>query len=77
MTSNPTLIEIGGHYNHYRNGQTYEALMFAIDTDNDTIVIVYQDVDSELIFTRPIKQWFDLMTVEPGDRKVPRFVKVS
>lgn len=75
-----TLIHLGAQYRHFRTGKLYEPMMFAYDTEHNRVVVVYQSVDDEVVFTRPIGQWFDMLTdpndTSAADVKVARFTRV-
>lgn len=72
---------VGKKYHHYKGG-TYEFLMVGTDADTKEDVAIYKSVHRGTIYTRPLKEWFDKITLTSkiqliGDRDVTRFEEIK
>jgi hypothetical protein len=69
------------NYRHYKNGQVYKVLYFAINTETHEEMVVYQGLytseesGSNPIFVRPKSMFFE--EVEYKGAKVARFKEES
>lgn len=70
VSSEDTLC--GQCFKHYRNEKIYEYLFVASpEADRSQLVVVYQDIESKLIYTRPWNDFFS--SVGTDVNRVPRF----
>jgi hypothetical protein len=64
-----------GPYRHYRFGHIYQVLHIALNENTQAWDVVYQDMTTGHVFTRPAAQWSE--PVEHSGRKQPRFAQVT
>lgn len=70
-------VKIGGIYAHYKNPlHTYKVLDLAINTEYDTIWVIYKSLyEEQLIFLRSVDEWCD--DVEKDGRIIKRFTLIE
>lgn len=66
-------VKIGGIYAHYKDpSHTYEVLDFAVNTEYDTIWVIYKSrYEENLTFLRSVDEWCD--NVEKNGQVMKRF----
>jgi hypothetical protein len=69
------LIRLGGTYDHYKGQGRYIVIMFATQEADNELCVVYQRINTDLHFTRPVKEWVE--EVEWEGQTVPRFKLVA
>ena len=68
-------LKIGGIYKHFKGG-TVNVLFVAKHSDNNEDLVIYQGLENNQYYARPIKSFLEQVTNEQG-KVVPRFEFVS
>ena len=70
-------VKLGGIYVHYKDSShTYEVVDLAVNTEQDTIWVVYTSLyDERLTFLRSIDEWCD--DVEKDGKIMRRFTELE
>jgi len=70
-------IKPGAIYVHYKNpAHTYKVLQLAINTEDDSVWVVYQSLyDEQVVFLRSAAEWCE--EVEKDGRKMKRFYRIG
>lgn len=66
-----------GKYQHYKNGQHYEVIGVALQTETKELLVIYKPLyENEYeYFARPYDMFFG--DVEYGGKTIKRFIKVE
>lgn len=68
MTKYPIL---GNKYTHYKGGK-YEVITMATHSETGEPMVIYKSLLFGSIYARPLKMWFEMITLEDGS-KIQRF----
>ena len=70
-------VEVGGIYSHYKDpSRTYRVVDLAINTEYDTVWIIYQSLYEEKVtFLRSVEEWCEDVT--KNGRKMKRFTLIE
>lgn len=66
-------VEVGREYRHFKGG-AYLVVSVALEEMNLTPVVVYKQVETGVVFTRPLDSFLEI--VELDGVQVPRFKKM-
>jgi hypothetical protein len=63
----------GTPWRHYKTGNLYWVQMCAIAEATQTVLVVYHQQDSAVLFARPLAEWTEV--VEWEGQRIPRFAR--